>query len=126
MCLCLVTSIVCALNCLRSRIYSRRALKRFFQNLNKNKNFNISEAESYCPDVMLFFQIIAELDPGQFTKKLNMLDLPFITETFGFQIHHLSGNVCEKHRWVNSGFIFAGFTLILFLSGGVSYMLRVI
>ena len=125
MSICLVGSIMSALNCLRSRTYSARALQAMFDQLKEEKKFNLNNADTYGPEVMGFFQVISKLNEGQFVKKLSALDRDFIINVLGSQIRIISGNVYEKHHWVNIGFFLAGLTLVLFLGGGISYLLRI-
>jgi len=125
MCLCLVGSIISALNCLKSRTYSTDALTKMFKKLEKEEQFDMNKADTYGPEVMGFFQIISVLNVAQFSEKLRKIEREFIINTHGKQIHILSGNVHEKHYWVNIGFLLAGMTLIFFLSSGISYLIRV-
>lgn len=111
-------SIVSALVCLWSRIYSRKSLERFLANL------RIDEAKSYPPGVMHFFQTIDRLNRERFLEQLGSVSTEFEIHALGSEIVELSRNVLTKHRWVNRGFALAVFSLILLMAVGISYLAR--
>lgn len=120
MCLCLIGSIVSALMCLLSRIFllpSRDSILR-------QAREEVKTAQTYSPNVMLFFQSISWLDHNKFQEQLKTVDQKFEVEALASQIYHLSKRVNTKHKAVNYGFIFTGATLVFFLAAGVSYVAR--
>jgi hypothetical protein len=116
--LCLMASVICAICCLWSRIYSASELEEFVE---------ISQSESgdsahYASRVMWFFQIVAVLEESRFRSTLEAVNGSFEIEAMGPQIQILSRNVRTKHRYVNAGFVLAAATLILFFFAGLSYL----
>ncbi len=120
MSLCLVGSIVSALLCLWSRIHYPAAIDKLLI----AKNVNVKNMETYKPEVMWFFQMITRLDREKFPEKLLNIDREFAIRVLANEIFVLSGNVYKKHVFVDYGFFLLGFTLILFLSVGISYIAR--
>lgn len=118
MCLCLVSSITCALMCLWSRVY-------FFAERDKaimDEIEKINATEKYSPNLMLFFQTITLLDHNKFQTELAAVDKEFEVKALASQIYHLSKRVIVKHRLINIGFVMAGTALICFLVSGISYV----
>jgi len=120
MCLCLVGSIVSALICLLSRIF----LLPKRDSVLRRERARVETAETYSPNVMLFFQSVSWLDHDKFQEQLKTVDKEFEVEALASQIHHLSKRVSTKHKAVNYGFVFAGATLVFFLAVGISYVAR--
>lgn len=111
-------SIVSALLCLWSWLYSRRAVKKL------RIDFHIDKKESYPPEAMHFFQLINQLDRETFVTQLSSVNLEFQIRALGSEIVELSGNVLTKHRWVNRGFALAVTSLLLLIGVGISYLVR--
>lgn len=120
MCVALTASIISAIACLWSRVYRRRQLDEWWQRL----KIETPKPESYAPEVMWFFQMIARLDKDGFRERLQAADPQFETRALASQIFELSRNVLRKHHWLNWGFTLAGASLILFMSAMVSYLAR--
>lgn len=121
MCLALTSSILSAIVCLRSRIYSEEEL----DGLLRSASVDVEKAETYKPEFMLFFQFISRLSERQIAEKLSTVDERFEIDALAHQLRTLSENVKEKHKWVNRGFALAGSSLILFLGVAISYVARV-
>ncbi|HEX4959971.1 MAG TPA: hypothetical protein VF173_03965 [Thermoanaerobaculia bacterium] len=112
----LLASILAAIYCLWSRIYSREDLREILQQKKK------AGAGRATPQVMWFFQLIAALEMETFRSALSHVSEEFELESMAWEIHVLSGNVRKKHRAANLGFLFAAVTLSLFLFAGISYV----
>ena len=121
MCLALAASILSAIICLRSRIYSEEGLDEIL----RTANVDAEKSETYRPEHMFFFQFMSRLGERQLAEKLSAVDEKFEVEVLAHEIPILSKNVMEKHRWVNRGFALAGASLILFLGVAISYVARV-
>ena len=115
---CLIGSIVSALNCLRSRIYTSAELAALIG--------QPEDGGSYPPERMWFFQFVGALNDVRFLSTLRHVDAGFEIEAMAAQAQLLSRNVHEKHRAVNRGFVLGGATLVLFFLAGLSYMAGVI
>jgi hypothetical protein len=109
----LAVSIASAVVALRSRLYTRAQLARWFGHVGVKR----SDETTYTPAVTWFFQDLANLDPAVLALALRRVDATVATET-------LAQNVVAKHRWVNRGFFFFGLVLLLFLAAAVSYVAR--
>lgn len=120
MTLCLCASVICAIWCLWSRIYSKDRLQQFVHAAQQG----MGESAHYVPKTMWFFQMVATLDEKRLRTTLHAVDGPFEIDAMASQIHILSGNVRTKHRLVNAGFVLAAATLILFFFAGLSYLVR--
>jgi hypothetical protein len=81
-------------------------------------------AQTYRPNVMVFFWTICWLDHDKFQEQLGLTDEKFQIRALASQIYHLSKRVYVKHLWVNSGFVLAGASLIFFLAGGMTYLAK--
>jgi hypothetical protein len=117
----LVLSILSAVLCLVSRLYSRRRLGAEY----RRHNVNLREPATYKPEIMWFFQHVAGLRPEAVGRRLAEADEEFEREALATQIVPLARNVVAKHRLANLGFMFAGVVLVSFLGTGVSYVIRV-
>jgi hypothetical protein len=115
MSLCVVGSIISALASLWSRIYEPTEVERILHALMHRQEGGPSEA-------MWFFQLIAGMDREEFAKQLAQIDPQSEVKILGREIHALSKNVTEKHKWVNRGFVLAGMALIFYLMAGISYL----
>ncbi|UWZ85724.1 Pycsar system effector family protein [Occallatibacter riparius] len=122
MCTCLAGSIICALTCLWSRVFL--GTKRDSV-LRKEREQIGDEEKAYSPNVMFFFKTICWLDHDRFQEQLEHVDEEFHIRAVGSQAYLLSKRVLRKHALVNAGFVLAGASLILFLTGGVSYLAHV-
>ena len=120
MSLSLTGSIVSALACLSSRTYRAAELDSIL----RKAGVELDRAETYAPEVMYFFQLIARLDRQRFQERLAMVTREFEIRALASQIAEVSRNVTRKHFWVNLGFVFVGTSLILLLAGCVSYLVR--
>ncbi len=118
MCLTLAGSIISALACLWSRIYSRSDVERLLS----EAGVRIDNSTTYAPHRMWFFQLLQALDQEKFGERLLTVDEDFEIRAMASQIHALSINVSKKHTWVNRGFSLAGCSLLLFLGAGISYI----
>jgi Family of unknown function (DUF5706) len=120
MCLCLVGSIISALTCLLSRIF----LLPKRDSVLRQERERVKTAETYSPNVMLFFHTISWLDHDKFQEQLRTVDQEFEVKALASQIYHLSKRVSTKHKAINYGFVFAGASLVFFLAAGISYVAR--
>jgi len=116
----LLWSIVAAMQCIRSRIYSEAQLRQL---VNPEDKLN-RDQERYSPTVMWFFQMVGVLDPGYFRKTLAKVDVAFELDAMAVEIQILSRNVTQKHRAANQGLLLAVVTLLVFLAAGISYGIR--
>ena len=120
MCIALTASIISAISCLWSRIYSPAQLKEFCNKAGVREN----DKDTYAPEVMWFFQFVVRLDKALFAEKLSQVDRLFETRVLASQISELSRNVLRKHQWLNWGFACAGASLILLMAALASYLLH--
>lgn len=118
MVLCLIASVISAIWCLWSRIYSVRKLREFIADAQRAK----AGPAQFAPKVMWFFQMVANLEQSQFRASLEAVDVSFEIEAMASEIQILSRNVRTKHRAVNAGFVLSATTLIVFFFAGLSYM----
>jgi hypothetical protein len=114
----LVLSIISAIVCLWSRVYSPRQLRALVEATSRGEPATIH----YVPQLMWFFQIVGCLDQARFRRTLEEFDASAEIKAMASQIHILGNNVRAKHRAVNAGFLLAATTLILFLASGLSYL----
>jgi len=117
----LLASMCAAIECLRSRTYSRAELRKTLSGAMKT----VAGRKSYDPKVLWFFQFVATLDMDIFRRDLAHANEEFEIEVMASQIQALSGNVRKKHRSANLGFLFAAVTLSLFLLAGISYVVSI-
>lgn len=122
MCLCLAASIVSALLCLWSRVF---LLTKRDKILIREKTRISEGVHPYSPNVMLFFKTINWLDHDSFQEQLTTADTEFQIRALASQIYLLSRRTYVKHVLVNCGFMLAGASFILFLAGGMSYLVRI-
>lgn len=108
MAMALTGSIISALMCIRSRL----------------KFPKLEKSEPYTPEVMWFFGSIAMLEKKSFQKRIENINEDDEITVLSSQIYEVSKNVLSKHKWVNCGFVLTGLSLILFMSVGVSYLIR--
>lgn len=120
MTICLLGSMMNAILCLWSRIYSAEQLRLFVDDAQRTSG----TSERYSPKVMWFFQMVSELDKDLFLSTLASVDKRFETEVLASQIRILATNVRNKHRAVNRGFVLAAATLVFFFFAGLSYVAR--
>ena len=123
---CLFCSILSAILCLRSRIYTRREQRKIIEEACKEEAWKESSDKTkyppYPPQVMLFFQFISGLEQPRFRDTLRAVDEEYEIDTLASQIEFLSRNVHKKHWFVNYAFILAVWTLLLFLAAGIVYL----
>jgi hypothetical protein len=122
MMLCLMASVLSAICCLWSRTYS---VSKIEESINDAQSERSNHAQ-YAPEVMWFFQMVANLEENRFRATLKAVDDSFEIEAIASQIQILSTNVRTKHRYVNAGFALAATTLVLFLFAGLSYLAHII
>ena len=122
MTLCLMGSVISAIWCLWSRTYSPAKLQEFVQAAQREKN----NSAQYAPKAMWFFQMVANLEERRFRTTLEAVNGSFEIEAIASQIQILSRNVRTKHRAVNTGFVLAAMTLILFFFAGLSYLAKTV
>jgi Family of unknown function (DUF5706) len=122
MCVCLAGSIISALMCLWSRV--SLGIKRDSV-LGKERQHIREGKRPYSPNVMFFFKTICWLEHDRFQAQLEKVDEEFHIRAVGSQAYLLSERVYRKHVLVNAGFVLAGSSLILFLAGGISYLIQV-
>jgi hypothetical protein len=114
----LVLSIISAILCLWSRVYSSRQLQAFIDATPGEE----AEPHRYAPRAMWFFQTVGCLDQSRFRSTLKAFDASAETEAMVSQIQILAKNVRTKHRAVNAGFVLSATTLVLFLAAGLCYL----
>jgi len=117
---CLLASVMSAIHCLWSRIYSQKKLQEFIDSAQSTSGKSVQ----YSPKTLWFFQMVANLEEDRFRATLEAVDSAFEISAMASQIQILSGNVRTKHRAVNVGFVLAATTLIFFFFAGLSYMMR--
>ncbi len=116
----LTISLCCAIACIWSRIIPRGEIKDLF----KKWKVDITDHTTYSPKTSWFFQTISALNETEFEKKMKMVDSSFERDAIAYQIYKVSGNVLDKHKYVNYGFTFAVATLLLFLASAVTFFLH--
>jgi hypothetical protein len=121
MCATLAGSILSAIFCLWSRVYGRDTL----DDILSRGGLEVNKPETYKPQFMFFFQFLSRLQPEQMAEKLYAVNEKYEIEALAYQTKNLSENVMNKHHWVNRGFVLAALSLLLFLGGGVSYVVRI-
>jgi hypothetical protein len=115
----LMLSIICVIACLVSR-FSPREQRRTFRHF----KVQADKLETYGPEVMWFFGLIAALDKELFAARVQTIDTSFQVRALTQQAHLLSRNVARKHRWVNRGFLLVMMALIALLLTGISLIVR--
>ena len=120
MCLTLTGSIVAAICCLWSRIYSEHELVDAFTHAHTDPNV----AASYAPEVMSFFQHVSRLKPEALAERLGTADADFDRLALSHEVVNLARNVARKHAWVNRAFVLAALSVCLFLGAAATYILH--
>ncbi|HWM92337.1 MAG TPA: hypothetical protein VN493_16350 [Thermoanaerobaculia bacterium] len=121
MTLCLMASVISAIYCLWSRIYSAEELQKLVEAAQGGN----SHPAQYSPQTMWFFQMVANLEEKRFRTTLEAVNDLFEIEAMASQIQIIAKNVRTKHHAVNAGFVLAAATLILFFFAGLSYLAEV-
>ena len=118
---CLTGSIIIAIACLWSRIpfFTKRSQEKYFA----DKGIDAENVETYLPETTNFFQKISWLNPDLYREVMLGADKQFEISALAIDIHALSKNVSLKHKWVDLGFLFTGFSLLFILAFGVSFLL---
>jgi hypothetical protein len=116
----LVGSVISAEECLRSRTYRTRQLRKEFGKLGVDP----AKQETYRAEVIWFFQMVAGLDKASFQSFVRNSNANLEVDVLTGQAFELSKRVSEKHRWVNRAFLFTGASLCLLLLIGVSWVIR--
>jgi hypothetical protein len=83
------------------------------------------QANTYAPEVTVFFAFLAELKPNRFAERMLSIDQQFVVKALASDHIAWSRQILHKHRWVDRAFIFTGITLGFFICVAVSYMIRV-
>lgn len=117
----LAGAIGCAVACLAARGVGRARARRKLARHGVDKH----RADTYAPEVTVFFTHLAELQPDRFAERMRTIDQPFVIQALASDHVEWSVFIGRKHRWVNRAFILTGVTLALFLGVGVSYLVRV-
>jgi hypothetical protein len=117
----LVGSIACAVLCLTSRLMSTQDVKEEYH----AGRVAIGDSDTYRPEVMWYFQLVAGLSREEFAERVVAMDAEHETVALADSSVMLAKNVVSKHRWVNRGFVLVGVVLVLFLATGISYVVRV-
>jgi hypothetical protein len=119
---CLMASVMSAVCCLWSRIYSVSELHKLINAAQSER----SNQARYAPEMMWFFQMVASLEENRFRATLKAVNGSFEIEAIGSSIQILSTNVQRKHRYVNTGFFLVAATVVLFFFAGLSYLAHII
>lgn len=117
----LIASLIAALLVLVSRLYTPQELQAELDRLGVDPD----DGATFGPEVLWFFQVIAELNPAAVEQRLATADREFATRAMTAQVVRLAPRVRAKHRLVNLGFLLVVVTLVCFLAAGVSYVIRV-
>jgi hypothetical protein len=118
MCAALLGSIGCAIACLWSRLYWPKERDEFLNAPNADADVD------HIAKIIWFFQFIAKQDLATFRSRLNKVEGGLELRVLSFQILELSKRVLWKHKLVNIGFLLTASSLLLFLAGGISYIVR--
>jgi hypothetical protein len=84
-----------------------------------------TDASTYDPSVLWFFQLVQDLDEEALERRLREFAPQDEIDALVDQIIALSKNVTTKHRWVNIGFAATAGALSCLLATLVSYAIRV-
>jgi hypothetical protein len=82
-------------------------------------------AETYAPEVTVFFADLAELRPDRYAERMLLTDPQFRIRALASAHVEWSKSIRRKHRWVNRAFVLTGVALGFFICVGVSYLVRV-
>jgi hypothetical protein len=115
-----IVSILSAIACLRSRLSNSKLDKDTRDLLVKT---NSTGRDTYRPAVTFWFGTIARMDERIGTKMLQSADEAFELEALIEEIFLLARYVLTKHRWVNRGWIAAGASLLLLLTGAITVII---
>jgi hypothetical protein len=118
---CLALAILSAVRCLASRGVGRRKLQRRLSDYAVDPD----KADTYAPELTVFFHFLSALKATPFTERLRTADQDFIVQALASDIIDFAPYIVAKHRWVNRAFILTGMTLGFFLCTGISYLIRV-
>lgn len=121
MSLCMTLAILSAVTCLASRGLGRKKLQRLLGDYGVDPD----KADTYAPEMTVFFYFLSALKAAPFTERLLTADQDFVVRALSGDIIGFAPYVVAKHRWVNLAFIMTGMTLGFFLCAGVSYVIRV-
>jgi hypothetical protein len=121
MSLCMTLAILSAVACLASRGLGRRKLQRLLSDYAVDPD----KADTYAPEMTVFFYFLSALKAAPFIERLRTADQDFIMRALSSDILDFAPYVVAKHRWVNQAFIMTGMTLGFFLCACVSYVIRV-
>jgi hypothetical protein len=117
----LLSAVLCAVLCLRSRVYKDAELRSELA----RGGVRPEDPSTIGPEFVWFFQHIAGLAPAALGRRLQGVDLLGEANILAVNVVPLARNVVAKHRWVNRGFALVGLTLVSFFCAGVSYAIRV-
>jgi hypothetical protein len=117
----LLAGIASAVICLHSRTYTAHALAKEY----RKSDLDPARPETYGPQTMWFFQMIAGMDDRAFVSRVGEIeDRTFQSQALSWNVVRLAERVVEKHRWVNRGFVSTALALVFFLCMLVSYLVR--
>jgi hypothetical protein len=111
----LLASMLKAILCLRSRMHSRKRVKKLVES-------SVTDGP-YHPTLMWFFQFIEALDRDKFIASLQTIEPHDELTALANEIYIVSHNVREKHEAANMGFLLTVLTLVLFLVAALSYVI---
>lgn len=114
----LVSSIVFALICLKSR-FGKTKIEQLTE---RDAKGNIIK---YDHSIIFFFDHLRQLKPDIVAKQVNGLKEKDEIEILSRSVVILSQNVKEKHRSVNMSFMMFGFSLIMFAVALLFYLFNV-
>lgn len=114
-----IVSILSAIACLHSRL-SNSKLDKTRDDFLKTDS---AARDTYRPAVTFWFGTIARMDQRIGMEMLQSADEAFELAALTEEIFLLARNVLTKHRWVNRGWIAAGASLLLLLTGAVSVVI---
>ena len=117
----LLAAVLCAVLCLRSRVYKPVELRSELS----QGGVRPDDPSTISPEFVWFFQYVAGLAPAALGRRLQGVDSDEEADILGVNVVPLARNVVAKHRWVNRGFALVGLTLVSFFCAGVSYAIRV-
>lgn len=104
-------SILCAILCLRSRLSNAY--------INRDRS-TFMELDKYRPVATFWFGTLAQMPKETGEEMLRKATLEFQLEATCQEILLLSGNVLNKHRWANRGWLSAGLALIMVVMASTS------
>jgi hypothetical protein len=117
----LAGSILCAVACLMARGVWPRKVRKDLRDYRVDPDL----ADTYKPEVTVFFSHLAQLQPKHFVEQMRAIGPQFVVQALASDHIGWSKYILTKHRLVNGAFILTGIALGFFLCVGVSYLIRV-